>query len=69
MQYDILKVFNEFQASLDWEIPRMGLEDDQEKLIMKLADECMEKSHKATDIGSGIRSDLNKVILLLQDIS
>jgi len=69
MQNDILNVFNEFQGALDWEIPRMGLEDDQEKLIMKLADDCMEKSHKATDIGSGIRSDLNKIILLLQDIS
>ena len=69
MQKDILNVFNEFQAALDWEIPRMGLEDDQEKLIMKLAEDCLEKSHKATDIGSGIRSDLNKVILLLQDIS
>ena len=47
----------------------MGLEDDQEKLITKLADDCMEKSHKTTDIGSGIRADLNKIILLLQDIS
>ena len=69
MQNDISNVFNEFQGALDWEIPRMGLEDDQEKLIMKLADDCMGKSHKATDIGSGIRADLNKIILLLQDIS
>jgi len=69
MQNDILTVFNEFQTSLDWEIPRMGLEDDQEKLIMKLADNCLEKSHKATDIGCGIKADLDKIILLLQDIS
>ena len=69
MQNDILKVFNEFQTALDWEIPRMGLEDDQEKLIMKLASDCMEKSHKTTDVGSGVRADLNKIILLLQDIS
>jgi len=69
MQHDILTVFNEFQASLDWEIPRMGLEDDQEKLIMKLADDCLGKSHKATDIGCGIKADLDKIILLLQEIS
>jgi len=69
MQNDILNVFNEFQTSLDWEIPRMGLEDDQEKLIMKLADDCMGKSQRATDIGCGIRADLDKIILLLQDIS
>jgi len=69
MQKDILTVFNEFQSSLDWEIPRMGLEDDQEKLIMKLAEDCLGKSHKATDIGCGIKADLDKIILLLQDIS
>jgi len=69
MQNDILNVFNEFQTSLDWEVPRMGLEDDQEKLIMKLADDCMGKSQRATDIGCGIRADLDKIILLLQDIS
>jgi len=69
MQIDISKVFTEFQAALDWEIPRMGLEDDQEKFIMELSEDCMVKSRKATDIGSGIKEDLSKIILLLQKIS
>jgi len=69
MQDELQKVFSEFQASLDWEIPRMGLEEDQEHLIMKLSDECMNKSRKATDIGSVIRDDLQKIIQLLQDIT
>jgi len=68
MQSNILEVFREFQGSLDWEIPRMGLEDDQEKLIMKLAEDCLGKSQKATDIGCGIREDLDKIILLLKKI-
>jgi len=69
MQNDISNVFIEFQAALDWEIPRMGLEDDQEKFIMELSENCMEKSQKATDIGFGIKEDLSKIILLLQEIS
>jgi len=69
MQYDILQVFNDFQTQLEWEIPRMGLEDDQEKLIMKLADDCMIKSRKSANIGSVIKEDLDEIIRLLREIS
>jgi len=69
MQDELRTVFSEFQSSLDWEIPRMGLEEDQEHLIMKLSDECMNKSRKVTDVGKEIRGDLQKIIQLLQDIT
>ena len=69
MQSDILNVFNEFQSALEWEVPRMGLEEGQELLIMKLAEDCMGKSQKVTDVGCVIKSDLDKIILLLQEIS
>ena len=69
MQQDIRQVFNEFQSKLDWEIPRMGLEEDQEKLIMKLSDDCMVKSRTATNVGIMIKDDLAEILRLLREVS
>jgi CheY-like chemotaxis protein len=67
-QDDVTNVMSSMLKDLDSEIPRMGLEDDQEKYLIKRIDGAVEESKTIMKKGSNLKESFGNVIRLLEHL-
>lgn len=67
-QEDVADIMNKMLMELDEEIPRMGLDDDQESYLIKRIDFAVTDANGVLDSGSNLKSSILNVIRLLDHL-
>lgn len=67
-QDDVTQIMSNMLKDLDAQIPRMGLEDDQEKYLIKRIDSAVEEAKQVMQKGSNLKEAFDNVIRLLEHL-
>ncbi|GLQ33191.1 response regulator transcription factor [Litoribrevibacter albus] len=67
-QEDVASIMNKMLMELDEEIPRMGLDDDQETYLIRRIDGAVTEANGVLDTGTNLKGSINNVIRLLDHL-
>lgn len=67
-QEDVADIMNKMLMELDEEIPRMGLDDDQESYLVRRIDGAVQDANGVLDRGSNLKGSIDNVIRLLDHL-